>query len=75
MAKYKANPFYSVKIDKKQVEFNFFGEYETKDSEEIAKLDALTPSYLQRLEETKPAEEPPKPAPKKAPAKRKTSAK
>lgn len=75
MAKYKTIPFYSVKLGDKQVEFNYFGEYETEDSKEIELLDALTPAYLKRIDQPKPAEEQPKPAPKKAPAKRKPSAK
>lgn len=74
MAKYAGTPFYAVNLGGKQIEFNFFGEYETNDAEDIKKLDALTPAYFKRVDATD-AEEKPKPTPKKAPAKRKTSAK
>jgi hypothetical protein len=66
MAKYQATPFYEVQISEdKSIRFDFFGVYETTDTEEVAALNALVPAYIQcvdnggietKANETKPEE-------------------
>lgn len=83
MAKYKGPQKYSVTInEKKTAVFDHKGEYETEDKAEIDALDALTPTWIKRIDE--PKSEPEEPvatadtadeAPKKPAAKRKASAK
>lgn len=51
MAKYKASPQYTVGA----ITFNAFGLYETDDAKEIAVLDALAPTWVSRIDETKAA--------------------
>ncbi|WP_342480407.1 hypothetical protein NST07_25680 [Paenibacillus sp. FSL L8-0340] len=63
MAKYSASPFYSVVGG---IEFNVEGTYETESADEIALLDALSPTWIKQEapeEAVKPA-----PKPRKAPA-------
>ena len=73
MAKFKAEPFYSVHVNTDIISFDMFGEYQTSDEGEIAVLKALCPRYLicvdeeKAIESKKQAEEAPKP---KAPAKK-----
>lgn len=56
MAKYKAQPQYAVTYgnpgDKKRIQFNMAGEYETEDKTEIAVLDDLCPKYITCVEKT-----------------------
>ncbi|PFP30253.1 hypothetical protein COJ96_05950 [Bacillus sp. AFS073361] len=74
MAKYKAEPFYSVHSSAGIIHFDHVGEYETINEGEIAVLSGLCPRYLicvdegkAKVDEPKKAEEAPKP---KAPAKK-----
>lgn len=47
MAKFKAEPFYSVHINAdKVINFDHVGEYETNDEGEIAVLSGCCPRYL-----------------------------
>lgn len=79
MAKYKAEPFYSVHHKAGKINFDHNGVYETTDEGEIAVLSGLCPRYFICVDDGKAksnepkAEETPKPKPK-APAK-KTSGK
>ena len=73
MAKFKAEPFYSVRYEADVINFDHVGEYQTIDEGEITVLNALCPRYLICMDEEKAkvdepkAEEAPKP---KAPAKK-----
>jgi hypothetical protein len=73
MAKFKAEPFYSVHFSAGIVHFDHVGEYETTNEGEIAVLTGLCPRYLICVDEGKAkvkepkAEESPK---AKAPAKK-----
>lgn len=63
MATYKARPFYEVKVGKRTVVFDYFGEHKTEDAGVIAALDGLVPAYIQRIDEPEPVApkaEPPK---------------
>lgn len=61
MAKYKAVPGYTVKVsDKKSIEFNKVGVYETELKGEIDVLDKLAPRYITK-EAEKAVEEPAQP--------------
>lgn len=50
MAKYKAEPFYSVNLDKQKVVFDYFGNYETDNEAEIEALDELSPKWIKRVD-------------------------
>jgi hypothetical protein len=76
MAKFKAEPFYSVHHSNVGViNFNHVGEYQTTDEGEIAVLKTLCPRYLLCVDEEKAVEtkKQPEEAPKKAPAKKSSS--
>ena len=72
MAKFKAEPFYSVHVNTDIISFDMFGEYQTSDEGEIAVLKALCPRYLILVDEEKAKVIEPKAeeAPKKAPVKK-----
>lgn len=69
MAKYKAEPFYSVHSSVGKINFDHVGEYETSDEGEIAVLSALCPRYLICVDEGKAEVKEPKPKAEEAPAK------
>ena len=50
MAKYKAEPHYAVGAD---IQFDYFGNYETEDAKEIKQLDELAPKWIKRVDEPK----------------------
>jgi hypothetical protein len=51
MAKYLAEPFYKVRINKnKVVTFTHEGEFETDTKQEINVLDGLVPTWIKKLE-------------------------
>ncbi|MBE3649195.1 hypothetical protein [Paenibacillus polymyxa] len=61
MAEYHASPRYSLD----GIEFDVSGVYVTEDAGEIARLDALVPTWISRIDVKEP-EEPKKPRAKKA---------
>lgn len=78
MAAYKARPFYEVKVGKRTVVFDYFGEYRTENVSVIAALDGLVPAYIQRIDEPKavaPKEEQTRVKTEEKPKTRKSSAK
>lgn len=54
MAKYTASPHYAVG----SIRFDVFGRYETENSEEIAELDALVPTWIKSVDEPVHADKP-----------------
>jgi hypothetical protein len=48
--KFKSSQFYKVKFADKEIRFDYFGEYETTDAEEVKALKALAPQYIKVLE-------------------------
>lgn len=60
MEKYKADPFYAINLGKEKIVFNYFGEYETDNAEEIEALNALCPKWIKCVSETvsQPEKEP-----------------
>lgn len=57
MAKYKAQPEYTVTIGENfSVEFDKFGFYETSEKDEIKALDALVPRYIKKVDDGKAKE-------------------
>lgn len=89
MAKYKAAPFYDIEkpiindegnvVDVVRIKFDFFGEYETGDAEEVEILNGLCPQWVVCIDPTGAISKKPKPKTEEteAPAKpaRKPSAK
>lgn len=54
MAKYKASPSYAVDVGKSTVKFDYYGNYETSDGEEIGVLDGLAPLWITKVDEPLP---------------------
>ncbi len=81
MAKYKATPHYTINTKIARIQFDYFGNYETSDKEEIAILDKNVPRYVTKISEDDPkkeqpkAEDKPKAQAKQTQAKRKPTAK
>lgn len=51
MAKYKAEPFYSVNLGDQKVVFDYFGNYETDNEAQIEALNALCPKWIKCVDE------------------------
>ena len=62
MAKYKSEPKYMVRNGDIRITFDYAGEYETDDAEEIKILDERAPRYVRKIDGGKrPARSEPKP--------------